>query len=452
MLAAMTTAIGLAAMGSFLRNASPGLGLVATVFTAFLWGLMWWLVSYLLPHADDLPWWGLLPGAVFIGIGTQLLHLATVYYFGVKLGNASEWYGPLGVAATLLLWAYIVSRLVLASASINCRRRAFLPPSGLTRLSPPAASVAPVITTVAVSGYRSLRDVVVPLHGSTSSPAPTAAGKSSLYRALRLLADGGAGAVVGSLAREGGLPSALWAGPETLGGPGRAGHAVQGTRAQGPDQPPARLRRRRRVRLPRRPRSPPAVDVPHGLRPRPEDQARARLQSGPVARPGSVARRAQGTPRAGARRPRVGRADPRDGDLREHAHRAGRPRRAPELLAVATQLRSWRFYDGFRTDADAPARRTPGRHPHARARPRRRQRRRRGADDPGDRRPRGPATHHRRRLRRRVRRVMATAGRFDVALRQPGHAASARRQPSCPTAPCATCCSSPPCSRPRPPG
>ena len=57
--------------------------------------------------------------AVFLGIGTQLLHLATVYYFGVKVGNASELYGPLGVAATLLLWAYIVSRLVLTSASIN---------------------------------------------------------------------------------------------------------------------------------------------------------------------------------------------------------------------------------------------------------------------------------------------------------------------------------------------
>ena len=39
-------------------------------------------------------------------------------------------------------------------------------------------------------------------------------GKSSLYRALRLLADCGRGEVIGSLAREGGLQSVLWAGPE----------------------------------------------------------------------------------------------------------------------------------------------------------------------------------------------------------------------------------------------
>ena len=39
-------------------------------------------------------------------------------------------------------------------------------------------------------------------------------GKSSLYRALRLLADCGRGEAIGSLAREGGLQSVLWAGPE----------------------------------------------------------------------------------------------------------------------------------------------------------------------------------------------------------------------------------------------
>ncbi|WP_342779979.1 AAA family ATPase [Leekyejoonella antrihumi] len=33
------------------------------------------------------------------------------------------------------------------------------------------------------------------------------------------------------------------------------------------------------------------------------------------------------------------------------------PVRAPEIFAVREQIRSWRFYDGFRTDLDAPARR-----------------------------------------------------------------------------------------------
>jgi predicted ATPase len=32
------------------------------------------------------------------------------------------------------------------------------------------------------------------------------------------------------------------------------------------------------------------------------------------------------------------------------------PERAPEVLAVRELIRSWRFYDHFRTDADAPAR------------------------------------------------------------------------------------------------
>ena len=49
----------------------------------------------------------------------------------MKLSNASELYGPLGVAATLLLWAYIISRLVLTSASINVAASRCTTTSGL---------------------------------------------------------------------------------------------------------------------------------------------------------------------------------------------------------------------------------------------------------------------------------------------------------------------------------
>ncbi len=90
-----------------------------------------------------------------------------------------------------------------------------------------------MLTTIAVAGYRSLRDLVVPLHGLDVVTGANGSGKSSLYRALRLLADCGSGRVVGSLAHEGGLPSALWAGPETLGGARREGHPVQGTVRRG---------------------------------------------------------------------------------------------------------------------------------------------------------------------------------------------------------------------------
>jgi predicted ATPase len=54
-------------------------------------------------------------------------------------------------------------------------------------------------------------------------------GKSSVYRALRLLADVAQNAVVSSLAREGGLSSTFWAGPEMIARSVREGtHPVEG--------------------------------------------------------------------------------------------------------------------------------------------------------------------------------------------------------------------------------
>jgi predicted ATPase len=60
-----------------------------------------------------------------------------------------------------------------------------------------------VITKVAISGYRSLRDVKIVLGTLNVVTGPNGSGKSSLYRALRLLADVAQGRIIQSLAGEG---------------------------------------------------------------------------------------------------------------------------------------------------------------------------------------------------------------------------------------------------------
>jgi predicted ATPase len=73
-----------------------------------------------------------------------------------------------------------------------------------------------MIQTLAIANYRSLRQLVVPLGRLTVITGANGSGKSNLYRALRLLANTTQGTVVASLAREGGLNSTLWAGPEEI--------------------------------------------------------------------------------------------------------------------------------------------------------------------------------------------------------------------------------------------
>src|ERR1044072_7096047 len=96
-----------------------------------------------------------------------------------------------------------------------------------------------MITTLAVANYRSLRTVVAPLAALNLVSGENGSGKSSLYRALRLLAETAQGGVVASIAREGGLSSTLWAGPERISRAMRKGEQpVQG----GPRREPVNLR------------------------------------------------------------------------------------------------------------------------------------------------------------------------------------------------------------------
>jgi predicted ATPase len=215
-----------------------------------------------------------------------------------------------------------------------------------------------MLTTLAVANYRSLRDLVVPLGRLNIVTGPNGSGKSSLYRALRLLAETSKGGLVASLAREGGLPSTLWAGPEKIARAMKRGvHPVQG----GPRSDQVHLRLGFAaddfgyavdLGLPNAEISPPSTAFI--LDP---EIKRECIWSGPVFR--------EATKLVDRRGP-VLRASDEEGVWRTIPHPLSTfesmmteysdPHAAPEMIAVRERIRSWRFYDHFRSDAEAPAR------------------------------------------------------------------------------------------------
>jgi uncharacterized BrkB/YihY/UPF0761 family membrane protein len=106
------------ALAGIIRDQAHGIGLVAMVIVALLDASVWFGLSLLLPHAGA-PWTRLVPGALLVGVGMQLVHVASVYYLSNKIETASQLYGGLGFAATILLGLYLLARLMVASAVLN---------------------------------------------------------------------------------------------------------------------------------------------------------------------------------------------------------------------------------------------------------------------------------------------------------------------------------------------
>jgi len=219
-----------------------------------------------------------------------------------------------------------------------------------------------MIDQLAVSGYRSLRDFTVGLGRLTLVTGPNGSGKSSFYRSLRLMNDIAHGGVIHSLALEGGLPSTLWAGPESFARSVRMGeHPVEGLRRKGP------------------------VALKLGFAGTDYSYA---IELGLPANPGNVTREdpskfildpeikletlwigdrpGRSNVFAERRGPSVRLRDgagnwaqvetglaPYDSMMTHCAD----PRDGMELLLLREMMRAWRFYDHLRTDAEAPARR-----------------------------------------------------------------------------------------------
>ena len=114
MLCAVWAAVALA---WWLRDETwPGV-IVAAVATAPMAGLWLW-ASLHLPHGDA-PWRALLPGALLVAIGFQVVHELIVTLLVPKLEKSSSLYGSLGATTTLIFFIYLMATLVVASPVLN---------------------------------------------------------------------------------------------------------------------------------------------------------------------------------------------------------------------------------------------------------------------------------------------------------------------------------------------
>ncbi|MGE8412772.1 MAG: AAA family ATPase [Pseudomonas sp.] len=210
-----------------------------------------------------------------------------------------------------------------------------------------------MLKTLAVANYRSINKLVIPLARLNLITGANGSGKSNLYRALRLLAETAQGGVVNALAREGGLDSTFWAGPESISRRMRKGEVPieAGVRSSS-----KRLRLgfagedfgyAIALGLPEPSRSAFALD--------PQIKKEC-IWSGPFYRPASLLVDRDGL----LIRARQGRAWD---VLAQHTpefdslfDQVGSLRTSPEVLHLRESIRRWRFYDHFRCDSEAPAR------------------------------------------------------------------------------------------------
>lgn len=210
-----------------------------------------------------------------------------------------------------------------------------------------------MIETLAISNYRSILDMVVPLGRLNVITGPNGSGKSNLYRALRLLAETAHDGVVPALAREGGLHSTFWAGPEELSRRMLDGEVeVQGS----PRSKPKKMKMgfggeqfsySISLGLPEPSFSAFTLD--------PEIKHEA-IWAGSQLRPSTLlVERNHSVVRARVERDWIIAA--KDINTFDSVfNQIADAQSTPEIYWLRERMREWRFYDHFRTDRDAPAR------------------------------------------------------------------------------------------------
>jgi predicted ATPase len=195
------------------------------------------------------------------------------------------------------------------------------------------------LTSLDVRGYRSLRNVRLSLQQLNVITGPNGSGKSNLYRALWLISQIADGDFGRAMCREGGLLSAMWAGPRT-----NAKKPLRMTLGFATDELSFELSCG----------FPSPSSTIFGYDPEIKEEA---VWSGQHRKPTTtLLERATGITwirdETGRRVEYPLMLDANESVLAQLRE----PHRFPELFALREEVRGWRFYHTFRTDEDSPLR------------------------------------------------------------------------------------------------
>jgi uncharacterized BrkB/YihY/UPF0761 family membrane protein len=123
---ALVGAVLLSLFTEWIRHHAPGTGILAICAVGVIWIGLAVAVFQVLPHGRVHSRVALLPGAVEVGVGFGVIQTVVVYYLAAKLERSPDLYGALGASTVVLLWLFLIARLVVSGMFLNAtleRRR-----------------------------------------------------------------------------------------------------------------------------------------------------------------------------------------------------------------------------------------------------------------------------------------------------------------------------------------
>jgi len=203
-------AVLLTLAAGWVRSVAYTLGVVVTLVMLALYTLLGWYVLAVLPRPAGASALDLLPGALLIGAGVQVLHLVSAFYLVNRISTSSQLYGALGAAATILLWGYLLARVLIGASTLNHTIARYRDASRLPTGSGQSAAVP--LRGLAARLRADWHDIVAGAHPRTSSPPdgsePARAGDAASLTVWRFDDESGAqeaGRTLGELERRGAL-------------------------------------------------------------------------------------------------------------------------------------------------------------------------------------------------------------------------------------------------------